>query len=143
IRQIVDIALKALSPGINDTTTAVTCVDYLGAILHSLMGRQIPSRFRYENDALRVIVRAPDFEYLLDESLHQIRQSARDNVAILLRMLGMIEIVSSRSASEDRRRALGKHVQLIAEVAVQNVKSLHDREIISERVRAVMNAWQV
>ncbi len=87
--------------------------------------------------------RAPDFESLLDESLHQIRQSARDNVAILLRMLGMIEIVSSRSASEDRRRALGKHVQLIAEVAVQNVKSLHDREIINERVRAVMKALQV
>jgi uncharacterized membrane protein len=30
IRQIVDIAMKALSPGINDTTTAVMCVDYLG-----------------------------------------------------------------------------------------------------------------
>ena len=33
IRQLVDIALKALSPGVNDTTTAIVCIDYLGAIL--------------------------------------------------------------------------------------------------------------
>ena len=42
IRQIVDMALKALSPGINDTTTAVMCVDYLSAILARLASRSIP-----------------------------------------------------------------------------------------------------
>ena len=42
IRQIVDMALRALSPGINDTTTAVMCVDYLGAILVRLAPRSIP-----------------------------------------------------------------------------------------------------
>lgn len=41
IRQIVDIALKALSPGINDTTTAVTCVDYLGTILAAAARQRI------------------------------------------------------------------------------------------------------
>ena len=41
IRQIVDIAMKALSPGINDTTTAVMCVDYLAAILVRLAARRI------------------------------------------------------------------------------------------------------
>jgi uncharacterized membrane protein len=45
IRKIVDIALKALSPGINDTTTAVICVDYLSAILARLAHRSIPSSF--------------------------------------------------------------------------------------------------
>ena len=42
IRQIVDMALRALSPGINDTTTAVMCVDYLTAILARLASRRIP-----------------------------------------------------------------------------------------------------
>ena len=52
IRQIVDMALKALSPGINDTTTAVMCVDYLSAILAGIATREIPSSYRYE-DGLR------------------------------------------------------------------------------------------
>jgi uncharacterized membrane protein len=50
IRQIVDMALKALSPGINDTTTAVMCVDYLSAILARLASRPIPSSHRYEGE---------------------------------------------------------------------------------------------
>ncbi|MBA2647648.1 MAG: DUF2254 domain-containing protein, partial [Pyrinomonadaceae bacterium] len=42
VRQIVDIALKALSPGINDTTTAVTCVDYLSSICARVARRRVP-----------------------------------------------------------------------------------------------------
>jgi len=42
IRQLVDVALKALSPGINDTSTAAMCVDYLAAIL----ARLAPGNFR-------------------------------------------------------------------------------------------------
>jgi uncharacterized membrane protein len=52
IRQIVDMALKALSPGINDTTTAVTCVDYMTAILAQMASRDIPSSRRYEDGEL-------------------------------------------------------------------------------------------
>jgi uncharacterized membrane protein len=62
IRQIVDVALKALSPGINDTTTAVMCVDYLTAILARLAPRHIPSSHRYEEGELRVIAEGPSFE---------------------------------------------------------------------------------
>ena len=54
IRQIVDMALKALSPGVNDTSTAVMCVDYLTAILARLAARKFPALHRYEGDELRV-----------------------------------------------------------------------------------------
>ncbi|WP_408997843.1 DUF2254 family protein [Sulfurovum sp.] len=50
MRQIVDMALKALSPGVNDTTTAVMCVDYLTEILTRLACRQFPPSHRYESD---------------------------------------------------------------------------------------------
>ena len=59
IRQIVDMALKALSPGINDTTTAVMCVDDLSAILRPAGVRPIPSSHRYEEGELRVIAKGP------------------------------------------------------------------------------------
>ena len=69
IRQFVDVALKALSPGINDTTTAVMCVDYLTAILARIAPRQIPSLYRYEEGELRVIAKGPSFESLLAETV--------------------------------------------------------------------------
>ena len=68
IRQIVDIALKALSPGINDTTTAVMCVDHLTAILARFAPRPIPSSFRYEEGELKVMTIRPTFASLLTES---------------------------------------------------------------------------
>ncbi|WP_437688145.1 DUF2254 family protein [Sorangium sp. So ce176] len=55
VQQIVDVALKALSPGINDTTTAVTCVDYLSAILARAAGRRPVSPYRFDGGELRVI----------------------------------------------------------------------------------------
>jgi len=76
IRQIVDIALKALSPGVNDTTTAVMCVDYLGAILDRLAVRGIASPHRLDQGELRVIARGSSFESLLAEAFDQIRKNA-------------------------------------------------------------------
>ena len=76
IRQIVDMALRALSPSMNDTTTAVMCVDYLTAILARLASRNIPSSHRYEDGELRIIAIGPNFASLAAESFDQIRGSA-------------------------------------------------------------------
>lgn len=83
IRQIVDVALKALSPGINDTTTAINCVDFLGAILARLATRSIETPYRSDGGQLRVITRGPTFPGLLAEAFDQIRQNAEGNVAVL------------------------------------------------------------
>jgi uncharacterized membrane protein len=90
IRQIVDIALKALSPGINDTSTALMCVDHLTAILARLADRRFPLSYRYEGEALRVIAIVPTFEDLLADAFDQIRGSAGGNVAIMTRVLGAL-----------------------------------------------------
>ena len=111
IRQIVDMALRALSPGINDTTTAVMCVDYLTAILARLASREIPSSHRYEDGELRVIAIGPTFASLVAESFDQIRGSAKGNVAIMLRMLGALQTIASLTASPSRRRVLREQVE--------------------------------
>ncbi len=143
IRQIVDIALKALSPGINDTTTAVMCVDYLTAILARIAPRQIPSSRRYEEGELRVIAKGPSFESLLAESFDQIRRNAKGDVAIMSRMLGAFQTLASLTDSPRRRRALGEQVQWIAELAECSLESAHDRAKIDTRlarVREVLEA---
>jgi uncharacterized membrane protein len=143
IRQIVDVALKALSPGINDTTTAVTCVDYLTAILARLASRPIPSSRRYEEGELRVIAKGPSFESLLADSFDQIRSSAKGNVAIMSRMLDAFQTLAGLTAGPHRRRALREQVQWIAELAERTIESLHDREnfeIRLARVRETLEA---
>lgn len=131
IRQIVDVALKALSPGINDTTTAVMCVDYLTAILACLAPRQIPSVYRYEDEKLRVVAKGPTFESLLTESFDQIRSNAKGNVVIMSRMIDAIQTLAGLMAAPQRRRALLDQVLWIAELAGHTLDSPHDRANIN------------
>ena len=116
IRQLVDIALKALSPGINDTTTAVMCVNYLAAILARLASRPIATVRRLDRGELRVIARGPCFESLLAEAFDQIRQNAEGNVAVLTRQLQSLEIIASQTANTQRRQSLRQQAILIAAV---------------------------
>ena len=127
IRQLVDIALKALSPGINDTTTAVICVDYLTAILVRLASRPIATARRLDQGELRVIARGPSFPSLLAEAFDQIRQNAAGNVAVLTRLLQALEIIAGQTANELRRQALRQQAELIVAVAERTIASLHDR----------------
>jgi uncharacterized membrane protein len=137
IRQIVDVALKALSPGVNDMTTAIVCLDYLSAILASLGNRRIGPRHLYENGALRVVAAGPTFEDFADLTLDQIRQDARCDPNVVLRMLTAIESASHATPSEARRAVLRRHVRHIAETVNENVNSGYDRERVEERIGQV------
>lgn len=127
IRQIVDIALRALSPGINDTTTATMCVDYLTAILARLASRNIPSSHLYEEGELRIIAIGPTFASLVAESFDQIRESAKGNLTVMLRMLSALQTIASLTSNPVRRRALREQMESIGEVATRTIESPHDR----------------
>ena len=142
IRQIVDMALRALSPGINDTTTAVMCVDYLTAILARLASRNIPSSHRYEEGELRVMTIGPTFANLVAESFDQIRGSANGNLGIMLRMLGALQTIASLTASPSRRQVLREQVECIAELATRTIESPHDRARFENRLARVREALE-
>ena len=143
IRQIVDMALKALSPGVNDTSTAVMSVDYLTAILARLTCQQFPPSHRYDEETLRLISIVPTFEGLLGEALDQIRRNAEGNVSIMARMLGAIDTLASLTVNPSHRRALDEQVQLIAELADRTIPSTHDRASIERRLQQVREALRV
>lgn len=141
IRQLVDMALRSLSPGINDTTTAVMCVDYLTAILTRLAPREIPSTCRYEEGELRVISVGQSFASLVAEAFDEIRGSAEGNVTIMLRMLDAIQTIASLTDSQSRRRVLREQVEAIAELAGRTIESPRDRvrfEIRLDRVKKTL-----
>ena len=138
IRQIVDIALKSLSPGINDTTTAVNCVDYLTAILARLAPRQIEEPFRMDQGELRVVARGPTFRSLLDDAFDQIRQNSEGNVAVLVRLLQNLHVIAGFTHDGQRRHALQLHADLVLETAERSVPSPYDRAAIHQVSKLAM-----
>ena len=134
ISQIVDIALKALSTGVNDTTTAVTCIDYLTAILARLAPRRNPDTHRYRNGELRVIVCAPTFERMLELAFSQIRQSSQGTVVVMLISLQSLGTLSNLTRSLHRRAQLRDQAHRISELADRTVAGPDDRELVQKAV---------
>lgn len=130
IQQIVDIALKALSPGINDTTTAIHCVDFLGVILVRLAPRRIATPDRYDGPKLCLKTCGPTFAGLLGEAFGPIRQNASGNVAVLTRCLCVLAAIYRQTSDPLRRRALRQEAGLLMEVADRTVPSGYDRASI-------------
>ncbi len=137
IRQIVDIALKALSPGVNDTTTAVVCIDYLGAILAALARQRIEQHYRSEEGEVQVIARGATFASLVREAFDQIRDVAGDNTAIYLRLLGALETVARQTGNERRSATLAAQVNLVADEAERDLASTYNLQRVHQRVVAV------
>ncbi len=148
LRQIVDIVMKALSPAVNDTTTAVICVDYLTAILSRLAARRFPSRYRFVAGRLRVIAKRPSFADLIDLAFHQVRQNAGGNVAVILRSLHALEIVArcTQNADEtlspakrlERQSDIIRHAKMFAETARTSIEFPDDRAHVEEHIARVM-----
>jgi uncharacterized membrane protein len=86
--QIVDIALRAISPAVNDPTTAINCIDQLSRIMIVWTSRAAPpSRLYAPPYVLRVVVPWISYEGLLDTAFEQIRYYAKSDIAVSLRLL--------------------------------------------------------
>ena len=136
IRQIVDIALKALSPGVNDTTTAVLCVDNLAAVLTVAAGRWECDNV-YDKGELRVIVRGPTFEGLVSKAYDQIRQNAEGNVGVITALLNALDTLSSVVEVEERRKPLIRQFLAVSELVERTVPSPHDRHNVERHLARV------
>jgi len=107
VLQIVDIALKAISPAVNDPSTAISCVDQLSRILIRFASRDEPaSRFYDPPGVLRVSMLWPDLDRLVDAAFDQIRLYARADVAVSLRMLRALGDVARTIPDPAARRRL-------------------------------------
>ena len=135
INQLVEIALRALSPGINDPFTAVTCIDRLASGLARLAKRTPPSMYRTDADGrLRVIAHAVRFPNAMDAAFNQIRQFARNSAAILIRLLEVIADLATVVARPDDRAALRRHAEMIARAAHDALPEPNDQRDVDERV---------
>lgn len=126
--QLVEIAVRAQSPGINDPFTAIACVDRLGSALCRLARRDRPSAFRYDEDGrLRLVSRGSSFAGIVDTAFNQIRQSARASPAVAIRMLDVIAQIASHAQRASDAACLQRHADMIARGAREAVPEADDR----------------
>lgn len=137
IEQLVEVAERSLSTGINATFTAVTCVDWLGAALAELLRRDFPSPYRYDRDGkLRIVFERPlSPDGVIDAAFNQIRQSARDNVAVHIRMLEKIAVLRSMTGDPRVLAALDRHAKMIEDAADSELLQREDQNDVDERYR--------
>lgn len=132
LRQIVDIALKALSPAVNDPSTACTCIDHLGRLLLRIAARRAPQTVFTTGLGGRVIVPNTRFRDCVDVAFDQLRQYGASDMAVQLRMLRVLtELAGVVTDAEDRAR-VALHGRLL-HAASRDRFPAEDREALERR----------
>jgi uncharacterized membrane protein len=134
VNQLVEIAVRALSPGINDPFTAIRCVDQLSAALARLAERELPSPARYDEEGrLRVIAEPVTFSGVVDAAFDQIRQYGRSSAAVTIRLLEAVAVVAWRTHRPQDRAALLRQATLIARGSRDGLPEACDQEDVASR----------
>jgi uncharacterized membrane protein len=127
ILQLVEVAVRSLSPGINDPFTAIACVDRLGSAIRRLSHRPEAPAQRHDQDGnLRVLLDRSAFDGHANAAFNQIRQNARGSVAILVRLLQALTSIAEVADSPERRDTIRRHGQMIADTARRDIQQTHD-----------------
>lgn len=139
IIQLVEIAVRALSSGINDPFTAIACVDRLGSGLCRLAVRDMPSVRRFDTQgSLRLVAPGCTFVGLLDTAYNQIRQNARANPVVLTRLLETIAQIASVAYRTEDRAALARHAAMLVRAGREALSEPEDRLAVEEQFEAAM-----
>ncbi|UXC91458.1 DUF2254 domain-containing protein [Sphingobium sp. RSMS] len=132
IDELVEIAARALSPGINDPFTAITCLDWLGATMSDLSGREIPSHLRQDSEGtLRVIAHPQDFADFLNRSFGALAQYCAGDGVAALSFLSSLGEVATACDDRDRLAVIGKYIGRLAELAGKKLDGYNSQAVIN------------
>ena len=139
IDQLVEIALRALSAAVNDTFTALTCIDWLGENLCKIVGQWHPARVhRDQHGFIRVISAEPDYDRLMQRAFEKIRQSSLGMPAVMIRLLEALARIMAETTSDGQRRVLLEQAAMIDRASERSVPEAADRADVRRRYEAVL-----
>ena len=138
IRQLVEVAVRALSPGINDPFTAITCIDRLGDNIAYLVNRQFPSDQHLDDEGrLRLLVKTFTFKGVVEASFNQIRQHGRHDVSVTIRLLETILSLAAQVKSEEQAKAINTQAQALYLTCNENFNAKKDKDDIEALYRSI------
>jgi uncharacterized membrane protein len=137
--QLVDIALKAISPAVNDPSTAINCIDQISRILVRVAVREpLPSVLSEAGtaDVVRVVLAPLPFERLLEVAFSQIAHYARADFAVTLRVLRALDDVSQIARHPPYLEALRERAESVARECAESLPA-SSRDAVQARLEAV------
>lgn len=141
IRQLVEIALRALSPGVNDPFTAIAVIDRLGVSLAYMM-RRGPAVGVWSDDEgqARVFTPTATFRGIVDAAFNQIRQSGEGQPAILIRLLETFAQLAELVRCDEHRQVFADHVAMVVGAGERSIDEAGDLAGIEEGRAAALAA---
>ena len=136
VRQLVEVAVRALSPGINDPHTAISVLDRLGAALCDAVPLHLSGGVTLRNGRAALIVPSVDYGGLTDAMFHMIRQNAAGSTAVLIRLIEVLGAVASCERAPERLQELQRHADLTLDDAGRGIANPADLEDVRRR-----HAW--
>ncbi len=134
IDQLVEIAIRALSAAVNDTFTALTCIDWLAAGLSRVSGRILAEGvYRDWAGYVRLIEFDSSYDRMVNRAFDKIRQSSRGMPAVLIRLIDSIGSVMLDTTSAEQRVVLRRQADMTLRLAEQSVTEPNDLEEIRFR----------
>src|SRR6201982_2366283 len=137
--QLVEIAIRALSAAVNDTFTALTCIDWLGENLCKIVAPWDPARGHPGGRGfIRVIAAEPSYDRLVQRSFEKLRQSSLGQPAVMIRLLDALARIMAETTSEGQRRVLLEQAAMINRACERSVPEASDRADIQRRYEVVL-----
>lgn len=133
VRQLVEVAVRALSPSINDPHTAISVLDRLGAALCEIVPLHLASGVSKRDARVVLVVPSNGYDGLLNAMFHEIRQSAAGKAAVLIRLLEVLTAVSTCEKALLRLQSLQRHADLVLGDAERSLATPADVEDVRER----------
>ncbi len=139
VRQLVDVALKALSPGVNDPTTAQDAMFHLGAVLREILAHPAPPRvIRGDDERVLLLSQALTHEELVDLSFDEVRIVAASQPTVSIYLLEILHLLQEGLDGRETgsAEALRRQAGLVLEVSELADLTLHDHERVRSAYRA-------
>ncbi len=139
IDQLVEIAIRALSPAVNDTFTAMTCIDWLGDAMCKLLAGGLPSGIhRDSNGEIRVIEVALSYDKAINRAFDKIRQAGHGMPAVLIRQLQNLEKMSEYATNPEQRGVIARQADMLLRAALESVAEPNDVADVEHAHRQVI-----
>ena len=138
VNQLTEMAVRAMSPAINDPFTAMTCLDHVGAGLVEFVRSGDKGSQYFDADGRLCLVLEPvTFAALLSAAFDMLRHASCDNPSVLLHMLEVIDVIGQETQAPEARRQLLCHVSLILTESQAGALIEQDRQLIAQRGAAL------
>jgi uncharacterized membrane protein len=144
IDQLVEIAIRALSPAVNDTFTALTCIDWLSAGLSRVTCRTLDEGiYRDRFGRVRLIESDPSYARMVNRAFDKVCQAAGGMPAVIIRMIDALASIMEATISADQQHILVHQAEMILKSAEESVPDQNDLEDIRGRHRRMLDHVRV